>query len=287
MTNHRSPSVDRPPGGGKADRRLGLPVWLFLAALAMLVVVLAVAAGTASPDAAAVQNVAETLNAPQEDGQMIRSISLGVFFVVLIVAPLGVWIWLHNSLVSKEETVFESWAQTESNLQRRADLVPALVQTVSRYLGHEGDTLIAVTEQRSGAATSLIEAVDALVASQEETAEMLRDGGRKLVEDEAALAAFTRAQSAVERNIMTLLAVAEDYPELRSSDHFLALQAQLEGTENRINVARMRFNDSVRQYNAAIRKAPGNLIANLGGFARKAYFQIDDDAHNAPALQFD
>lgn len=282
-------------GLSRADRRINpafarwylrTPGRLFPVILALLFAALATAAG-AEANAATVQNVADTLNAAQGYGEMNRTLSVGLVIGISAIIPLGLWLWLHNSLVSKEERVFESWAQTESNLQRRADLIPALVGTVSRYLRHEGDTLTAVTEKRTAAATQVSKAIEALMSSQKETSDMMRDAGRKLVEDDAAFADFARAQSAVEHNITTLLAVAEDYPELRSSDQFLELQAQLEGTENRINVARMRFNDSVRQYNAAIRKIPGNLIASLGGFARKAYFETEDEAQHAPALQFD
>ncbi len=193
----------------------------------------------------------------------------------------------HNELVSKEENVFEAWAQTESNFQRRADLIPALIDTVSRYLKHESETLTKVTEERSGAVASITGAIDELIEAQQTAADQKRQGGPEIVEREAALKELYAAQVRVGRGMTQLFGVVENYPELRSSDQFLELQAQLEGTENRINVARMRFNDAVRDYNAAMRRLPGSLIAKVGDFQRMAYFQSDEEARHAPDLQFD
>ena len=218
---------------------------------------------------------------------MNKNLSAGLAIVILLIVPVLLWVWLHNQLVSKEETVYEAWAQTESNFQRRADLIPALIDTVSRYLKHESETLTGVTEARSEALKSLTGAVDELIKSQKDAADRRREGGPAIVEQEDSLKELFAAQTRVGRSMTQLFGVVEAYPNLRSADQFLELQAQLEGTENRINVARMRFNDAVRAYNAAIRRLPGSLIARVGGFRRKAYFQSDEEARDAPALQFD
>jgi len=230
------------------------------------------------------QDVAAALNDPGGVGEMNKSFSSVLAIALLLVVPLLLWMWLHNSLVAKEETVFESWAQTESNLERRADLIPALVDTVSRYLRHEAETLTSVTAERGGA--NLAAALDELIAAQQATAEIAREQGNAIVDSEADLAALYAAQQQVGKRMQSFLAVAESYPELRSADQFLELQAQLEGTENRINVARMRFNEAVATYNAAIRKLPASLVASVGGFDRKAYFQADAAAHEEPELAF-
>ena len=217
---------------------------------------------------------------------MNKSLSAGLAITLLLVVPLVVWGWLHNSLVGKEERVFETWAQTESNFQRRADLIPALIETVSRYLRHERETLVGVTEARGATATSLSAAIEQLIQAEKGTTDLLAKRGAGLVDQEGAMAALFAAHAKLGRSMTTLLGIAESYPELRSADQFLELQAQLEGTENRINVARMRFNDSVRVYNGAIRKLPGALVAQVGNFRRKAYFQSEQEARHAPALSF-
>ncbi len=217
---------------------------------------------------------------------MNKSIAAVMALTILLVIPLLFWVWMYNSLVGKEERVFQAWAQTESNFQRRADLIPALIETVSRYLRHERETLTAVTEARGASVASLSAAIERLIQAEKGTTDLIAERGAGLVEEEAAMAALFDAHAKVGRSMTTLLGVAESYPELRSSDQFLELQAQLEGTENRINVARMRFNDSVRVYNGAIRKLPGALVAQVGNFRRKAYFQSDEEARNAPAISF-
>jgi len=231
------------------------------------------------------QDVAATLNEPGGIGQMNKSFSGLLAIALLLIVPLILWAALHNSLVTKEEAVFEAWAQTESNLERRADLIPALVETVSRYLRHESETLTSVTGQRGDAKLSQV--LDELIAAQKATTDIVQKEGAGIVENDADLAALYAAQQRVGKRMHSFLAVAESYPQLRSADQFLELQAQLEGTENRINVARMRFNEAVAAYNAAIRKLPGSLIANVGGFNRKAYFQADEESREKPDLAFD
>ncbi|MDX1711605.1 MAG: LemA family protein [Rhodovibrionaceae bacterium] len=256
---------------------LGLVV--FLAAAAWLIL-----AGQ-GPDG--VQDVSETLNQPGEIGAMNKNLSTVLAILILAILPLVLFVWLYNDLVSKEEKVFEAWAQTESNFQRRADLVPALVDTVSRYLKHERETLGEVTEARGRPVEALAEELDALIRAQKEAADLLREQTGRPPEQEALMDELASAERQMGLRLRAILATAEDYPELRSSDQFLQLQAQIEGTENRINVARMRFNEAVRSFNGAIRKLPGSLIAGLGNFQRKAYFQAEEGGGDAPDLDYE
>jgi LemA protein len=265
--------------------RKAVAKWLLAVVGAALVIALLVLTIDSGVDNQAPQDVATTLNEPGGIGQMNKSFSGLLAIALFLIVPLLLWILLHNSLVTKEEAVFEAWAQTESNLQRRAALIPALVDTVSRYLRHESETLTSVTGQRSDAELSAV--LDELIAAHKASAELVQKDGSTIVESDADLAALYAAQQSVGQRMHSFLAVAESYPQLHSSDQFLELQAQLEGTENRINVARMRFNESVAAYNASIRKLPGSLVASVGSFDRKAYFQADEASHNDPELAFD
>ncbi len=269
------------------DRRHGhrlMPWALGAAAAVMLFLVLMTMSGTGA-DSPTIQDVRVALNDPGGIGQMNRNFSGLLAIALFLIAPLLLWMWLHNALVAKEEQVFETWAQTESNLERRADLVPALVETVTRYLRHEADTLTSVTAERSQ--SRLADALDDLLTAQKASAVIVAKERDSVIESETELAALFAAQEKVARQMHSFLAVAESYPELRSSDQFLELQAQLEGTENRINVARMRFNEAVASYNAAIRKLPASLVARAGGFTRKAYFEAGDGADETPELAFE
>ena len=257
--------------------------WVLLGLLGLSLVAALATGGGPAP----VQDVTQSLNQPGGYGEMNRTLSTLLAIALLVVVPLLIWVFLHNSLVGKEERVFGSWAQTESNFQRRADLIPALVETVSRYVRHESETLTAVTSGRAEAATKIAEVMDALIQAQQGAAEILREKGAAVIEDEVLLRRLYEAQAAVGQGMGGLFAVAEAYPELRASDQFLELQAQLEGTENRINVARMRFNDAVREYNATMRMLPWNLVAGLGGFQRKAYFRSEEEARRAPDIKID
>ena len=236
-------------------------------------------------DNGAIQDVTRSLNQPGGFGEMNKSVSGMIGVVVLLIVPLIAWVWLHNSLVSKEERVFRAWAQTESNFQRRSDLIPVLIETVSRYLRHEKETLENVTGKRSEGTAALAKAIDALAKAQKDSTNLLKGQGRDLLENEGILKNLLAAQTQVGGRIGAIVAIAERYPDLRSSDQFLQLQAQLEGTENRINLARIRFNEAVSTYNGAIRKMPGSLVAQAGGFKRKAYFQSDAEARNAPEFK--
>ncbi len=274
-------------GAHRSPGRRPWPNWLSWGLLDLLglALVAALAIGGGAP--APVQDVTQSLNQPGGHGEMNRTFSNLLAAALLVVVPLLIWVFLHNSLVGKEERVFVSWAQTESNFQRRADLIPALVETVSRYLRHESETLTAVARERTEATEKLAEVMDALIRAQQNAAEILREKGAAVIEDEALLRRLYEAQAAVGQGMGGLFAVAEAYPELRASDQFLELQAQLEGTENRINVARMRFNDAVREYNATMRMLPWNLVAGLGGFQRKAYFRSEEEARGAPDIKID
>jgi LemA protein len=272
----------RPETGG---RKLWIGRILGGLVLAMVALLLVLALGSEGGDR--IQDVAQTLNQPGEYGQMNKSLTGTLAAAILLIVPLLLWMWLHNGLVAREERVFEAWAQTESNFQRRADLVPVLVDTVSRYLKHESETLTGVTEARTHSLADMAKAIEDLAEAEKAARDLLRDGGPAVIEEAPALRRLYQVQGRIGRGMTALLAVAEDYPDLRSSDQFLELQAQLEGTENRINVARMRFNETVRDYNRAIRQLPGALVAQAGSFERKAYFQSEEEARNAPELAFE
>ncbi|HSG95724.1 MAG TPA: LemA family protein [Afifellaceae bacterium] len=276
-------------GGARGKRRAGLVTWGVVAGIVFgSVALMWFAGGSGGSDGgpAAVQSVAESLNQSDGAGQMNRSI-LAFFVVALFVAvPAGVGLVSYNGLVAKEERVFSAWAQVESTLQRRADLVPRLVESVSRFIQHERETLQSVTEARGGPSSGLAAAIEDLAKAGAASAEVLAKDDEAIVETQDMLESLAEAQARMDRSIRTLLATAEAYPELRSSDQFLELQSQLEGTENRINVARLRFNDTAGLYNAAIRTVPGVFIAGLGDFRRKAYFQADEGADNAAELNF-
>jgi LemA protein len=229
-------------------RRPGWP--LAIATLVAIALVLLLGGDGTTPDT--VQNVAETLNQPGSIATMNRNVTNIAGLMLVLVIPFLILAFTYNGLVDREEAVISAWSDVESNYQRRTDLIPRLVESVSRYLEHESAAVETVTGSREAALRS---AVDELLARQAESA--------------ATLAALSGGPTDDEGVMTEVTAVAEDYPELRSSDQFLELQAQLEGTENRINVARLRFNTAAEAYNAAIRRLPGSLVAGLGNFQRK------------------
>lgn len=213
---------------------------------------------------------------------------VGIWSVGLLLLPVALsllWVvWLYNGLVDREERVRSAWAQVESNYQRRADLIPNLVRTVERYLAHERNTLEQITAQRAPDLGPLRDALEQLRADQER-AEALEEQSEPGGLGDADLQRFADALAGMDASVRRLFAVAENYPALRSADQFLALQAQLEGTENRINVARVRFNDAVKEFNSSIRRMPASLVAGIGNFRRKAYFEAEDDAEVVPELR--
>lgn len=184
--------------------------------------------------------------------------------ILAVLAVILVWgIGSYNSLVSKDEGVKTAWSQVENNYQRRADLIPNLVATVKGYASHERETLEGVMEAR-GKAMGL--------------------GGGNL--SEQSVAAYGKAQGEVSSALNRLLMVAENYPALKANENFLDLQAQLEGTENRIAEARRAFNEASKSYNMAVRHFPGNIIAGLFAFEQKGYFEADESAKSTPKVEF-
>lgn len=171
----------------------------------------------------------------------------------------------YNGMVEKEEAVRSAWANVETQYQRRADLIPNLVSTVKGYAQHEESTLKAVVDARAKA-TSVNITPDQL--------------------NEQSIAEYQKAQSAVTSALGRLIAVSENYPDLKANQNFLELQAQLEGTENRISVARKQFNDTTQLYNTSVRKFPANLVAMIFGFDQKPYFEADASATTAPKIEF-
>jgi len=171
----------------------------------------------------------------------------------------------YNKMVTMEEGVNASWSQVENVYQRRADLIPNLVNTVKGYASHEKETLQGVIEARAKATSTQINA-DNMTAEN--------------------LAQFQKAQGALSSALSRLMVVVERYPDLKANQNFLELQAQLEGTENRIAVERRKFNESVQTYNGFIRSFPKNIYANLFGFDKKAYFQAEETAKQAPKVEF-
>ncbi|MBI4970948.1 MAG: LemA family protein [Candidatus Omnitrophica bacterium] len=192
-------------------------------------------------------------------------IAIAVLVGLVVIAALMLS-GTYNSIVSSEEGVKEAWAQVENVYQRRLDLVPNLVETVKGYAAHERQTLEEVVKARAS------------VADMKVTPEMANDPD--------ALAKFENAQKGLSSALSRLLVVVERYPDLKASQNFLALQSQLEGTENRIAVERRRFNEMARQFNTKIRVFPSNLIANFFGFHSKAYFQAEESAKTAPKVAF-
>jgi LemA protein len=280
-------STAEPPTGttAPARRRPRMTAWATGAGTLLLLAAVVVLASI-TPEPAQIDDVSRTINQIGGYGEMNRFLSTILAVASLVLVPLLLWVFTHNSLVSREERVFEAWADTESNMQRRADLIPALVDTVSRYLEHERGTFTEVSGQRAAALKEAKASLDELIRASRDAAELMRQRGAAAVEDEALLRSLAEAEARMGAGVRTVMAVAEAYPELRSSDQFLELQGQLEGTENRINVARMRFNEAVRAYNSAIRYLPGSLVASLGSFHRKAYFQSSEEAKLVPALAF-
>lgn len=198
-------------------------------------------------------------------GVLIALIVIGLI-VVFVLAAVLYGIGVYNSLVSHDEKVQAAWSQVESQYQRRADLIPNLVETVKGFAAQEREVLLGVTEARAR--------VSQLTVT------------REVLEDPAAFARFQQVQDRFTSAISRLLAVAENYPNLKSNENFLALQNQLEGTENRIAVERMRYNDTVRGYNTAIRRFPASTIAGMTGFREKQYFQAKEGAEEAPRVTF-
>src|SRR5438445_1653809 len=193
---------------------------------------------------------------------------LAVLAVVLLlaIATVGWAISVNNQLVRLDQDVNEKWAQVQNVYQRRADLIPNLVETVKGFATQERTVLEEVTRARASASSIQL------------TPEALNDP--------KALERFQAAQNQLSGALSRLLVTVERYPELKSNQNFLALQTQLEGTENRITVERRRFNEAVREYNTRRRLFPGSLIAGVAGFHPKAFFEAAPDAATVPKVKF-
>jgi LemA protein len=188
---------------------------------------------------------------------------------VLLVVVLGIVVWgvgINNDLVRQEQVVSERTAQVQNVYQRRADLIPNLVETVKGFAAQERQVLEEVTRARASAGNITL------------TPEMLNDP--------QALKRFQEAQGQLGGALSRLLVTVERYPELKSNQNFLALQSQLEGTENRITVERMRYNEAVREYNTRLRVFPGSLVASFRGFREKPFFEAAPGSETAPKVKF-
>src|SRR5215470_8942098 len=196
----------------------------------------------------------------------MRALLVGLVVLVVIVG-LVVWgVGINNQLVTLQQNVNEKSSQVQNVYQRRADLIPNLVETVKGFAAQERNVLVEVTEARSKASSIQL------------TPETLNDP--------KAMERFQAAQGQLTGALSRLMVVVEKYPELKSNQNFLQLQSQLEGTENRIAVERRRFNEAVRDYNTRLGLAPGSIVARLLGFTPKAYFEASPDAATPPKVKF-
>ena len=189
-----------------------------------------------------------------------------IIVILAVLAAIVLWfVGKYNAMVTAEENVETSWAQVENQYQRRSDLIPNLVATVKGYAEHESQVFESVVEARAKATQITIDPTN---ASPEQ------------------LAAFQNAQGELSQALGRLLAVAENYPDLKANENFRDLQSQLEGTENRIAVARNAFNEAAQQFNVLIRKFPNNIVASMFGFEKKPYFEAEEGADKAPQVEF-
>lgn len=191
-----------------------------------------------------------------------------ITIIVIVVAAFILYSFFsgkYNSMVTKDEAVNTAWSNVETQYQRRNDLIPNLVNTVKGFASQEKEVLVGVTEARSKASSINLDAGNL-------TAENMQQ--------------FQAAQGQLTSALSRLLVTVERYPELKSNQNFLELQAQLEGTENRIAVSRKRFNETTQDYNTYIRVFPNSIIAGWGGFERKPLFEAEEGAEKAPEVQF-
>lgn len=275
---------------GAARAVVAKPLWqkpiqpLFRDAVYPLLCLLSLFCGLADAAQTAV-DVSQTLNHTGSEGAMNSTLSTLLAVMIFLLLPLVGAVYFYNSIVNKEEAVFSAWAQVESNYQRRSDLIPNLVKTVSAYLEHEKSTLVEVTEARQQERSDMTALLEQLQQARSAT-EALAGSEPGALADQSFLQSFDSAQAEVGGLMSRLLATVEAYPDLKANDQLLALQAQLEGTENRINVSRIAFNRDVETFNKSIRVIPGSLIAGLGNFQRKAYFTSDSGAREAVQVDF-
>lgn len=191
-----------------------------------------------------------------------------IVLIAVAVVLLGCIVWVknaYNSLVTADENAQSAWSQVENVYQRRADLIPNLVATVKGYAAHESETLESVVAARAKATQVTIDPAN---LSAEE------------------IAKYNEAQGELGNALGRLLLIQENYPDLKANQNFRDLQAQLEGTENRIATERMKFNQAVKDYNTLIRRFPNNIFASMFGFEKKGYFEANVGAENAPKVEF-
>ena len=186
--------------------------------------------------------------------------------LVAVIAALAMWvISAYNGMVKMDESVSTAWSNVENQYQRRADLIPNLVNTVKGYAAHEKETFEAVVSARS-------KATQMTVDPENLTPEKLQE--------------YQKAQGEIGAALGRLLAITENYPELKANENFKELQAQLEGTENRISVERRNFNEVARTYNTSIRTFPKSILAGMFGFDKRPYFEAEEGANKAPEVKF-
>ena len=196
----------------------------------------------------------------------MKKSTLIAIIVLALIAIIALWgVKSYNQIVTAEENVETAWSQVENQYQRRSDLIPNLVNTVKGYAAHEQTTLEQVIAARAQATAIKLDA-----------AQMTADQ----------IQAFNDAQGQLSMALGRLMAVSEAYPDLKANQNFLELQAQLEGTENRITVARNTFNEQAKAYNVLIRRFPKNIIAQMFGFEKKPYFEAEEGAEKAPTVEF-
>lgn len=186
--------------------------------------------------------------------------------LIVVIGAIAIWlISSYNGMVKMDEEVSSAWSNVENQYQRRVDLIPNLVNVVKGYASHEKETFEAVVSARS-------KATQVTVDPENLTPEKLQE--------------YQKAQGEVGATLGRLLAITESYPELKANENFKELQAQLEGTENRISVERRNFNEIARTYNSAIRAFPRSIIAGMFGFEKRPYFEAEEGANKAPEVKF-
>ena len=195
----------------------------------------------------------------------MKKLSIPVIIIAVVAVIAIMCVSAYNSLVSSEESVDTAWSQVENVYQRRADLIPNLVNTVKGYAAHEKETLEGVVSARAKATQMTIDPTNLTPEAIEK---------------------FQAAQGELGSALGKLLAITENYPDLKANENFKELQAQLEGTENRIAVERKKFNETAQVYNTSIRKFPRSIVASMFGFERQPYFKAQEGAEQAPAVQF-
>ncbi|MBI9054549.1 MAG: LemA family protein [Bacteroidales bacterium] len=192
------------------------------------------------------------------------------WIIIIVIAVVAIFMYssvkgTYNKMVAMDEAVVSQWAQVENVYQRRADLIPNLVATVKGYAAHESETLTGVIEARAKATSTTIDPSNL-------SAENIQ--------------AFQQAQGGLSSALSKLMVVVERYPDLKANQNFLELQSQLEGTENRITVERQRFNTNAQGFNTYIKQFPKNIYANIFDFEAKAYFKAQENANEAPKVEF-